>query len=729
MNFARSQAMRFLVSAGSLIVLPCLLVFVAMAPGSLVDSLCSPAAAAPPPRDLLGQPEIAGSEVEKLALGEQGRLPSVPGVESGPDRTGYDALHVDLTTEILFEDEAISGRAVWTLALRQSPPDVLIFDLQDSLRVSEVWMEGMVLAWSQARDTLRIVPPRALVPEETLRVELRYAGRPRLELMLGFRFEAVNGRPVAYTHCEPFAAHTWWPCKDRPDEKFTADLAFIVPDPMLAVSNGVLVSTTALPGGRVNMHWRTRYPIAPYLVSVVATEYAAFEDHYTGLDGREMPLTHFAFPEDLEPARERWAFTPGAIRFLAEIFGEYPFLEEKYGMAEYPWGGAMEHQTLTSMGDYFLHLSTNQDWVVVHELAHQWWGDWVTCATWRDIWLNEGFATYSEALWAEHLGGADSLQFEMRRFARSRFPGSVYDPDYLFNSTVYRKGAWVLHMLRGVLGDARFFHALRKYGDAHAYRSATTEDFRRVCEEEYGEGLGWFFDPWVYGEGMPLYGVWWEMAGGGPGGDPLARVRIVQESTGPQLFRMPLELLFRLPDGADFRAVVWDSLPDQEFLVTLPAAAKSLVVDPEGWVLCRIYENAIPSDIAECYDSAARPRFFLSSLGPNPTNGSTLIRLTVSPEAVREGLDLRSHAPSVDLLELGVFDATGRLLRRLLARSESAATFLFSWDGRDASGAEVPSGVYFARLPSAARSATQDDEGANDFAERDRRGVRVMIIR
>ena len=709
------------------------------APGAIACLLapCAPRAASPPaaPRAQPGVsleegwPEIEPFSDGKTATDLPGRAARwEPGAESGPDRTGYDALQVELSTEILFAEGAIAGEALWTLEMAKSPPAVLAFDFFDNMIVTGASLDGVEMAWEHAADSLRLTPPRVLVPGETLQVRVSYHGQPERGFLLGFAFGDHGGVPVAYTNSEPAAARSWWPCKDRPDEKFTAELEFIVPDSLAAASNGVLTAVTPLPGGRAAYHWSTRYPLAAYLVSVIATNFVQFEDRYAGLDGREMPLTHFAFPEDLEAAQRQWAVTPVAMRFFAETFGEYPFIAEKYGMAEFPWSGAMEHQTLTSMGAYFLQLPNCQDWVVVHELAHQWWGDWVTCGTWRDIWLNEGFAVYSEALWAEHLGGPDSLRAQMRANTRN-FRGSVYDPDFIFNSTVYRKGAWVLHMLRHVVGDADFFRGLRKYGDAHAFGAAVTEDLRATFAEIHGDDLRWFFDPWVYGEGMPLYGVWWEALTPGPAAQRLVRVRVVQEPVGSQYYKMPLDALFMLADGAEFRTVLWDSLPDQEFFVALPAEPVALTLDPDEWVLCRIYYDAFPSGLAEdpgersAWEGAVR----LGAPHPNPTRGALEIPLALAPApSGRSGPAGRALSPLPPFLapaaspQLGIFDSAGRLLRRLSLGSGRNGEPVFSWDGRDPRGVAEPSGVYFARWLNGAVPLPGSGEG---------RAVRILLIR
>jgi len=321
----------------------------------------------------------------------------------------------------------------------------------------------------------------------------------------------------------------------------------------------------------------------------------------------------------------------------------------------------------------------------------------VTCGTWRDIWLNEGFAVYCEALWAEHRGGIDSLHAHMAYNRRPGFAGSVYDPDFIFNATVYRKGAWVLHMLRHVVGEKTFFSVLRDYGRRHAYATAVTEDLRTAFAAATGDSLHWFFDPWVYGEGRPLYGVWWDRLRQAEDGQTQVRVRIVQEPSGPQLFTMPLDARFLLSNGEIFETTLWDSLPEQEFLVTTPAPPESLIIDPEQWVLCRVHYGALPSAVAgsERAPTAFAPPAQLGAPYPNPAQSEIWIPLRWRHPVTGTPGTTRGNETAI---ELAIYDAGGRLVRRLAPRYAGPREDGFHWDGRATGGAPAPAGVYFGRL-------------------------------
>lgn len=635
-----------------------------------------------------------------------------------PDSSGYDAVHVRLTVEPQIAEVALTGEAVWTVVVTEPALTTLMFDFYDNLPVRQALINGAPVNYSRGNNRLRLAMPVSPEVGDTLTARISYNGVPERGYLWGFDVRYHDDVPIVYTSCEPIASRTWWPNKDRPDDKFTADLIFIVPDTLTAVSNGVLVEQTPLPNNRMRFHWRESYPLVSYLVSLTATNFAYFEETYTGLDGTEMPLTFYAYPEDLERAQAEWSITAEAITLFANLFGEYPFIAEKYGMAEYPWSGAMEHQTISSMGDYFFDYEESNDWVIVHELAHQWWGDWVTCGDWRDIWLNEGFATYCEALWAEAHGGADSLQAVMASKQSDLWRGSVYDPNFVLNGAVYRKGAWVLHMLRHVMGDDDFFGALATYGARHAYGTAVTEDLIAVCEEYYEAPLDWFFQQWIYGEGQPRYRLRWEPETPPYGVDVFVRVNIIQEATGPHLFKMPIDLQFHLTDGSEYTAVVWDSLAEQDFLIQLPAGIDSLAIDPDGWLLAQTYYIAQPQAVPDEEIELAALPFSLGSPTPNPMTGTTTIPFFINAGARGSFSDdlILSSCPG-----LSIFDLNGRRIRHVALTKDGNRRLHYRWDGTSDQGLPAPPGVYF---------ATPDAGAANSRTEPDSPGsLRILLIR
>ena len=300
-----------------------------------------------------------------------------------------------------------------------------------------------------------------------------------------------------------------------------------------------------------------------------------------------MPVDFYCFSRDDNPSnREGWLRTVDMLGAFSDRYGLYPFADEKYGIYQFTFPGGMEHQTMTGQGGFGESLSA-------HELAHQWWGDMVTCATWHDIWLNEGFATYSEVLWAEARAGADghdTLVRTMQLYRPRKASGSVYvyqlgSVDRIFDGDLtYAKGAWVLHMLRRLVGDRTFFEILAGYRAAFAYGSATTEDFRAIAEGISGRELGWFFEQWVYGTTVPSYRWAWRPVSAG--GKDFAEIFVQQGGSSSQpAFRTPLDLRIWTPDMKSTTVTVTNDFRGQSFLVETDGVPQSVEFDPEGWIL------------------------------------------------------------------------------------------------------------------------------------------------
>jgi aminopeptidase N len=505
-----------------------------------------------------------------------------------------DVEHYALQITLFPEARRIEGRV--TLRGRATAPVAnLRIDLRSALTVTRVLWEGAPISFTHAEDRVQV--PIPLASGQTFVLTIEYAGQPAIigRLPSGMFFGQHAGFPIVATLSEPDGAPAWWPCVDDPADKATADIEVTVPPGYVVASNGLLEEVRPHPDGWRTYVWRERYPIATYLISITATNFVTFSDVYRAQDGTLMPLLYFVYPEHEERARRAFPIVRDALRVFAEMFGEYPFLAEKYGMAEFPWGGAMEHQTMTSIGSSVL---TNAD-IIVHEAAHQWWGNMVTLRTWHDIWLNEGFATYGEILFRERTSGADPGQLLRQRddgLASGRLRGTVYAEDATdpFDDipAIYTKGAWVLHMLRYLLGDERFFAALREYGRRFAYANASTDDLERVFSEFFGEPLHWFFEQWVYAPMRPIYAFTWSVQPEGAGFR--LRLRLQQQQTHliprrdpthPPVYIMPVEFTLRYADGTTEVKRVWNRAREEAFDIWLPRPPVDVVFDERGWIL------------------------------------------------------------------------------------------------------------------------------------------------
>jgi aminopeptidase N len=413
-------------------------------------------------------------------------------------------------------------------------------------------------------------------------------------------------------------------------------------------------------------------------VSLAIGNYAQFQDYYVGEDQDTLLLDYYVYPSNLEEAQEIFREMHDYMDALTHYFGPYPFQEEKYGMAEFGWGGGMEHQTITSIGN----VSPSWRYIYVHELAHQWFGDLITMDSWREIWLNEGFASYSEALYAEWAGfrghppGMDAYHeyMETQQYFQG---GTIIREDTtsfgsLFNRIVYDKGSWILHMIRGIVGDEAFFQILRAYADDVRWRygSATTEDFREICETISGRDFKAFFDQWLNYPYFPEYAYTWEIADRSAGLYGV-EVTILQQQDGV-IYEMPVDLEIQLENGKDTTVTVEHNRREQFYLIDLEEKPLNVRFDPENWIL---------KQVAPFTDAQFTADVVIEEYYPNPFNDEVTI-------TVRNWY--------LETITLDIFDVTGKKLRVLQPQNNSVNhTYEFKWDGRNDDGARVASGVYF----------------------------------
>lgn len=603
-------------------------------------------------------------------------------LKSAVDQSNFDVRHYDLRLEIDPTAETIGGTLVAEVEVLV-PSSTVVLDLYNQMSVAGVRVDDVVATYQHGNNLLTVDVNAN--PGEVLAISVDYSGSPDAENeeldVRSFSFDTHgNGELVIATISEPFFARAWWPCKDVPSDKATARVSATVPDTLVVASNGILEAEIDVGGGKRQYVWYESHPIATYLVSLAISNYRIFRHHYWYAPSDSMEVTYFVYADDYDDAQIGFAQTVPMIEAFAGLFGEYPFVDEKYAMAQVTFrdpqtgsvvGLAMEHQTCTSWGSA-IRASRGNDWIVAHELAHQWWGNLVTPANWQETWLNEGFATYSEALWFEHTGGMGAYHDWIRFHRLSRgFPGTLYDPSSLFGLTVYWKGMWVLHMLRHVMGDSNFLQVLRDYASHpdHQYGNATTRQFQRLCEDVYGAGLDWFFDEWVFAGGEPVYEYAWKGMESQTGTKLHIGVRQAQAGT---IYTMPIDIRLTGAFG-DSTVVVWNSQRVQNYELVMPASVDSVSLDPEEWIL-RTVERVDFSSVPDL------------GIYPNPFNAST---------AVSFELD----APGD--IEIRIFDVGGRPIKSLHRGALPPGFHHIEWDGRNDSGHIVPTGVYFVRLATA----------------------------
>jgi len=505
-------------------------------------------------------------------------------------QAGYDVIFYDIDITIDPSDSTVAGTVTMTAEVTSMALSQVDINLLDNMSVTQVIGSSGILAFTHSNDMIEVTLDRPYTSGETFDVTIEYSGTPVGSGFGSFVFDTQDGQDAIWSLSEPFGAREWWPCKDIPSDKAdSVDVKVTVPTGLIVASNGNLKSLTNN-GATDTYWWQERYPIASYLVSVAIHPYLTFSHwyHYSPTDSME--VQNYVFASHYEGVQENYALTVPMIEAFAGYFGEYPFIDEKYGHAEFTRGGGMEHQTITS-------LWGSAEYLIAHELAHQWFGDYVTCENFHHIWMNEGFATYSEALWLESQYGETQYHSDMA--SKKYFgAGTVYVPDTSDEGRIfdyglsYAKGSWVLHMLRHVVGDATFFSIFQAYYNDvnHQYGTVTTEQFRDVCESVSGMDLDWFFQQWIYEEYYPEYSFNWTKAQNGGSWD--LSLSIDQLQTG-YIFKMPVDIEIQSATGDTTTVVVWDSLATQGFIITVPFEPAVVLFDPGEWILKTIDEPVV----------------------------------------------------------------------------------------------------------------------------------------
>ena len=595
----------------------------------------------------------------------------------------YDVYYYDIELDINIDTEIIYGNVEVHFFPEVDNLESIQLDFASGMTVDAVTQNGAT--FNHFSDMLTITLDGSYNADESVVVGIQYHGHPEFGGFQAFEFgtQHVNsvdlGIPMISTLSEPYGARSWWPCKDVPTDKADSVRISLTTDAAYdAVANGLLVSETINLDDTKTTVWEHKYPITTYLVFLSITDYTYWSEMHHFADGDSMPLEYWMYPTSAtEPIIERWNRTADMLDIFGEFFGKYPFADEKYGMAQFGWGGAMEHQTCSSMGSYGENT-------IAHELAHQWWGDLVTCSNFHHIWINEGFATYSEALYWGAKDGEDAYHAHMASKANSN-ASSVYRPDtssvgsIFSTSMVYQKGAWVLHMLRHVVGDETFFASLAAYRDAFQFRTASTEDFQGVVEAVWGQDLEWFFDQWIYGIGIPSYRWWWSATEVDEFGNSQVTVHVDQnqESSRPT-FKMPIDLSFS--DGSnEANLVIWDSLRSQDFSITLSFVPTALTFDENEWIL----KSA--NQVADVDGGFSPGTFKLLAAYPNPFNGQ--VSIPYITDANFDGV-------------LIIYDLLGSEVFSTSLHSETAGMYEVQWDGRNDHGMNLGSGVYIAKVAS-----------------------------
>ncbi|MGE0561142.1 MAG: M1 family aminopeptidase [Flavobacteriales bacterium] len=536
-------------------------------------------------------------------------------VETSDYNLYYHRLVWEVNPEVLY----IKGEITSYFSPKVSNFNQMYFDLATTLSVDSVKYHDTLITFTQLpNNSLRINLPDVLSQNLLDSITVYYQGIPQNSGLGSFTQSSHLNDSVIWTLSEPFGAYEWWPCKENLYDKIDSiDVIVTTPKKYRVGSQGILISETEN-GAYKTYYWKHRYPIATYLISLAITNYSVFTLN-ANLTSGTLPIVNYVYPEDSASYYPQVSAITPIIELFDSLFGAYPFMSEKYGHAQFGWGGGMEHQTMSSMGGFSEHLMS-------HELGHQWFGDKVTCASWSDIWLNEGFATYCTGMFYKHLAPSwwYAWKVDMINSATSLPDGSVYNPDTMSVSRIfssrlsYKKAAFLVRMLEWKIGSSLFYQAINNYLNdvTLAYNFATTENLKYHLETLSGIDLTEFFNDWYYGEGYPSYEITWNQNGN----DFLLNASQTQSHSSVSFFEMPIPIYIK-GQGFDTMVVFDHTFSGQNFITSIPFAIDSVFFDPDLWILSK--NNSLT------FDTTTSVKLNTEELDitifPNPTNGKVTI--------------------------------------------------------------------------------------------------------
>ena len=588
-----------------------------------------------------------------------------------------DIKFYELNLDINFNSSRIRGSVTVNGVIGNIYPDFIELDFYDNMTVDSILQNNIPILYLHENDMLKIPISDITIDDENLfSLTIFYQGTPDHCGAGGFKFDEHQNIGHVWTLSEAYCARSWWPCKDDPSDKAdSVNIIISVPlEPAYIVASNGLLSSTTINSNKKTYFWKERYPITTYLVSLAIYPYTKWVDQYVSpISSDTMLIEHYVFPDRYEASYPNYSLTKDMLSFFSELFGEYPFISEKYGHADFTWGGGMEHQTLSSMGSFSQNL-------MVHELGHSWWGNLITCKTFNDIWLNEGFARYCQALWAEHMYGREAY-FDFMNNHAYYGAGTIYVENPSSNSQIfsaglsYNKASWVLHMLRHKVGETMFFDILKTYAsnDSLSYNAASTSDFQKVCEDISGLDLEQFFQQWIYGEKYPKYELSWWHEGNG-----IYNVKIDQVQS-YNFFSMPIDLKFSGSAGpmlVDTTIVIENNNSSQLYEFSgFNFLVENVMLDPENWIL-----KEATYSVNEI-DNILPDRVEVEKAFPNPFNSMVKLSFYINPQFGD------TH------VNVNIFDLRGKIVESLIDNEFIPGYHTTFWNANGKS-----SGVYFIQL-------------------------------
>ena len=554
-------------------------------------------------------------------------------VDSGgpllPQQAAYDVLFYKLNITIDPTSKSISGD-VLVRALAVDTLSTFVLDLSSNFTLDlVVWkgkqQSGALLPYARPTGRIWISLPYVVQRSDTVSVEISYHGVPKVSQNPpwddGFVWKTTKtGETWAGVACEEEGADVWWPCKDHPsDEPDSVDLSFTVPSSLTCISNGRLIEVLDL-GSSKTYHWYVSQPINNYCITFYLGPYQRIPVDYQSVTGQAIPSEYWFLPYNVDSAKKYMSTWLKDLRFFEEVCGPFPFRAEKYCIVDAPYYG-MEHQTCIAYGNNFRLNSYGFDYIHLHELAHEWWGNLVTAKDWSDVWIHEGFATYMEALFVERMSGSaryksymSSMRGSIQNLAAVA-PNVASSAHTMFASNdVYYKGAWILHTMRHYLGDQVFWGLFRKFAypdpamesvtNGKQCRLATTDDYLRLAEQFTGKKLDWFFNLYLRQPTLPRIRYFKK--------DTLLTLQWVTPNNLP--FSLPVDVQV----GSNRLSV---DMSSGSGTVAVPSGS-SYQIDPDGWILMAAAQLVSVTD-------ESVPKDFTIGVYPNPFNPTTTLHLDV----------------------------------------------------------------------------------------------------
>ncbi len=501
----------------------------------------------------------------------------------------YDVKHYFLDLNIERNSTVISGSTTISAVLNVAT-DTFCFELNKNLVIDSIVYNNNLLAYTRDANSITYaVLPSTIAAGALVAVTIYYNGNANVagSAAIGSGFSTGTsglwGNQVTWSLSEPYSAVDWFACKQFLTDKADSATVHVTTNNQNKVaSNGVLVNVESLPNNKVKYKWHTNYTIDYYLISIAVAKYVdyTYYSYPTALNGDSIKVVNYVYdnPNTLPYFKDDIDSIELFMENYCTLFGEYPFRNEKYGNAMAPFGGGMEHQTMTSLGNLgSMGINT-------HELLHHWFGDYVTCKTWGDIYINEGLTSYGEILTIEKYRPVNQLipaLQDLNDNITSQPGGSVFctdttNPNRIFSSRLsYDKGSMVTHTLRFVLGDSVFFKTLRNFLNQYKYSTASIADLKLVAETTSGKNLTDFFNQWIYGEGYPT----WSVEYFSTSNHVVVRVKHQGSVTNNNLYKTPLQLTLKSPSG-DTSVVVNIDANSNDFVFSTNKNITNILIDP-----------------------------------------------------------------------------------------------------------------------------------------------------